>query len=103
VLVRAIGPSLTNQGIADALSDPTLTLDDVNGNQIAFNDNWQSSPNANAIRASTIAPSNPKESAVLMNLAPGNYTAIVRGAGNATGTALVEAYALQDSATSLSR
>jgi cyclophilin family peptidyl-prolyl cis-trans isomerase len=100
VLVRAIGPSLGDQGIDDALSDPTLTLYDGDGNQIAFNDNWRSSPNANAIRASTIAPSNPKESAVLMNLAPGNYTAIVRGAGNATGTALVEAYALQDSATS---
>ncbi|HEY2800603.1 MAG TPA: peptidylprolyl isomerase [Chthoniobacterales bacterium] len=94
VLVRALGPSLTGAGVAGALSNPTLTLNDVNGNQIDFNDDWEKSPDADKIRASTIPPTNPKEAAIVQTLAPGNYTAIVRGAGNATGIALVEVYAL---------
>lgn len=94
VLVRALGPSLTAAGVAGALSDPTLTLNDVNGNQIDFNDDWQKNPDADKIRATTIPPTNPKESAIVQTLAPGNYTAIVRGAGNATGIGLVEVYGL---------
>jgi hypothetical protein len=95
VLVRAIGPSLANVGIADPLADPTLTLYDSQGTQIDFNDNWQDNPDAAAIEATTIPPSDPKEAAVLQTLAPGGYTAIVRGTGSApTGTGLVEVYAL---------
>ena len=94
VLVRAIGPSLANAGVSNPLSDPTLTLYNSQGTQIDFNDNWQDNPNAADIEATTIPPSDPKESAVLQTLSPGGYTAIVRGAGTATGTALVEVYAL---------
>lgn len=94
VLVRAIGPSLAEAGITDPLSDPTLTLVNGQGTQIDFNDNWQDNPAAAAIEASTVAPNDPNEAAVLQTLAPGRYTAIVRGAGSATGTGLVEAYAL---------
>ncbi len=94
VLVRAIGPSLANAGISNPLSDPTLTLYNSQGTQIDFNDNWQDNPDAAEIEATTIPPSDPKESAVLQTLTPGGYTAIVRGAGTATGTALVEVYAL---------
>jgi hypothetical protein len=94
VLVRAIGPSLGAVGITDPLADPTVTLYDVQGTQIDFNDDWQDNPAAADIEATTIAPTDPKESALLPTLAPGLYTAIVRGAGTATGTALVEAYAL---------
>ncbi len=94
VLVRAIGPSLAEAGIADPLDDPTLTLVNSQGTQIDFNDNWQDNPAAAAIEASTVAPNDPNESAVLQTLAPGAYTAVVRGAGSATGTGLVEAYAL---------
>ncbi len=94
VLVRVLGPTLADAGIADPLADPTLTLVDGQGNEIEFNDNWMDSPEKAAIQASTIAPSDLKESAVLRTLPTGNYTAIVRGAGGTTGTGLVEVYAL---------
>jgi cyclophilin family peptidyl-prolyl cis-trans isomerase len=95
VLVRAIGPSLAGAGIANPLGDPTLTLVDSQGTQIDFNDNWQDNPAKAEIEATTIPPTDPKESAVLQTLAPGGYTAIVRGTGSApTGTGLVEVYAL---------
>jgi hypothetical protein len=94
VLVRAIGPSLGAFGVTDPLADPTLTLYDSQGTQIDFNDNWQDNPAEAEIEATMIAPSDPKESAVLQTLAPGGYTAIVEGAGGATGTGLVEVYVL---------
>ncbi len=94
VLVRAIGPSLA-QFLSNPLGDPTLTLYDGNGTQLDFNDNWQESPDADAIAATNIPPNDPKEAAILATLAPGGYTAIVRGAGSApTGTGLVEVYAI---------
>ena len=92
VLARAIGPSLT--GVANALADPTLELYDVNGTLLASNDNWKDTQQAE-IQATTIPPSNDKESAIVKTLATGNYTAIVRGKNNTTGVALVEAYNIQ--------
>ncbi|HEX3817918.1 MAG TPA: peptidylprolyl isomerase [Chthoniobacterales bacterium] len=94
LLVRAIGPSLTAYGVANALSDPTLTLYDSQGTQVDFNDDWQKNPSASKIKSTNLAPSDPRESAILQSLMPGAYTAIVRGKGGATGTGLVEAYAL---------
>jgi hypothetical protein len=93
VLLRAIGPSLTTFGVPNALPDPTLELHDGNGALIAANDNWRSDQEAEII-ATTIPPSNNLESAIVRNLAPGNYTAIVRGVNSTTGVALVEAYGL---------
>ena len=89
-VVRAIGPSLTVQG---ALADPTLELHDVNGALIVANDNWRGDQEAEII-ATTIAPTNDLESAIVRYLVPGNYTAIVRGVGGTTGVALVEIYGL---------
>jgi hypothetical protein len=91
VIVRAIGPSLPLPG---ALGDPTLELRDGNGGLIDANDNWRSDHEAEII-ATTIPPSNDLESAIVLDLAPGNYTAIVSGVNNTTGVALVEVYALQ--------
>ena len=88
--MRAIGPSLPVPG---ALADPTLELHDVNGALIASNDNWRTDQEAEII-ATGIPPSNDLESAIVRNLTPGNYTAIVRGVNNTTGVALVEAYGL---------
>jgi len=93
VLIRAIGPSLSSAGVTNALQDPTLELHDGNGGLIAFNDDWRSDQEADII-ATTIAPKNDLESAILRTLMPGAYTAIVRGFDNATGVALVEAYQL---------
>jgi hypothetical protein len=95
VLVRAIGPSLTPFGVANALQDPMLELHDASGTTIASNDNWRSTQQTQII-ATGIAPSDDRESAIVSApLAPGNYTAVVRGSGNATGVALVEVYQLQ--------
>jgi hypothetical protein len=94
ILVRGIGPSLTNSGITGALANPTIELHNANGATIDTNDDWQSSPQASEIQASGIAPSNPKESAMLDLLAPSSYTAIIRGVNNTTGIGSVEVYQL---------
>jgi hypothetical protein len=94
VIVRALGPTLTNFGVANVLADPTLELRDSNGLLLASNDNWVSSGQRDQISASGYAPPNSSESAILQTLAPGNYTAIVRGVNNTTGNALVEIYSL---------
>jgi hypothetical protein len=98
--VRAIGPSLVNHGITNPLQNPTLELHDHTGAVIAFNDNWMNAPNKQEIINSGLAPTNNLESAILMSLSPGNYTAIVRGVNNGTGIALVEAYDLNATAGS---
>jgi Concanavalin A-like lectin/glucanases superfamily len=95
VVLRAIGPSLTSKGVANALEDPTLELHDASGAVIATNDNWQDDPNAGQVQAAGLAPTDLRESAIYLTMAPAAYTAIVRGAGNTTGVALVEAYNLQ--------
>jgi hypothetical protein len=90
VIVRAIGPSLP---VAGALADPMLELRDGNGGLIDSNDNWRSDHESEII-ATTIPPTNDLESAIVRNLAPGTYTAIVRGVGDTTGVGVVEAYNL---------
>lgn len=94
MLVRAIGPSLTGFGVPNALQDPTLELRDGHGNLIASNNDWRDTHQA-AIESTGIPPSEAKESAILSTLAPGTYTAIVRGTNNGTGVGLVEVYNLQ--------
>jgi hypothetical protein len=91
VLVRAIGPSLS---VSDKLADPTLELHDSSGQTIASNDNWVNAPNVQEIIDTTIPPTNNLESAILITLPPGAYTAAVRGVGDTTGIGLVEAYDL---------
>ncbi len=100
VIVRAIGPSLVNYGITNPLQNPTLELHDHTGAVIASNNNWMDAPNKQEIIDSGLAPSNTFESAILMSLNPGNYTAIVRGVNNRTGIGLVEGYDLDPTATS---
>src|ERR1043166_5530405 len=90
VIVRAIGPSLP---VAGHMLDPSLELRDGNGALLASNDNWRSTQEA-AIIATGVPPSNDAESAIVSTLVPGNYTAILRGANNTTGVAIVEVYGL---------
>jgi hypothetical protein len=100
LILRAIGPSLLNNGITNPLQNPTLELHDHTGAVIASNDNWMDAPNQQEIIDSGLAPSNNLESAILTSLSPGNYTAIVRGINNGTGIGLVEAYDLDPTAGS---
>jgi hypothetical protein len=93
IVIRAIGPSLTSKGVAGALQDPTVELNDANGSVIAANDNWKDNQQAE-IAATGIAPADDRESAIVRVLAPGNYTAVVRGKSDTIGVALVEAYNL---------
>jgi hypothetical protein len=67
----------------------------VHGTLLTSNDNWQDDPGAAEVQSNGLAPDDPRESALLQTLAPGNYTAIVRGVVDTTGIGLVEAYALQ--------
>ena len=99
VLLRAIGPSLTQHGIAGALADPVLELHGPPGFTTIVNDNWRDDQE-NQIFATGAAPDNDLESAILVTLAPGTYTAIIKGKNNTTGVALVEAYDLATSGTS---
>ncbi|HZE12156.1 MAG TPA: hypothetical protein VE086_00225, partial [Chthoniobacterales bacterium] len=93
ILVRAIGPTLTDFGVQGALADPTLELHDSNGATIA-NDDWRETQESEII-ASKLPPNKDKEPAIIATLAPGSYTAVVRGKNNTTGIGLVEAYNLQ--------
>jgi hypothetical protein len=102
IIVRAIGPSLTAFGVADALANPTLEIHDANNATIATNNDWKSTQvgglitgdQSAEIAASGVAPGNDLESAIIANLLPGSYTAVVRGLGNTVGTGVVDAYDL---------
>jgi hypothetical protein len=93
ILVRAIGPSLAAAQVAGPLQDPEIELYDSNGASIAFNDNWKETQETD-IEAAQLAPADDRESAIEATLAPGAYTAIVRGADDTTGVGLVEVYRL---------
>ena len=102
VIVRGIGPELTPFGVPNAMADPVLEIHDRTGALIASNDNWQRTIIGGIITRSQVrdiqnsghAPGDPRESAIIAVLPVGNYTAIVRGANNTTGVALVEVYDL---------
>jgi hypothetical protein len=106
VIIRALGPSLTAFGIPGALSDPTLELHDSSGATV-HNDDWQTtvisdfgSDQSGDIRDSGLAPRDSHESAMIVYLLPGPYTAVVRGKNDGTGVALVEVYDLDPAGTS---
>lgn len=99
VVVRAIGPSLSAANVPTPLANPTLELRDINGNLLNSNDNWKVRPDGTSqqaqIAATGVPPTNDLESALVHTVAPGNYTAIVRGVNNGVGNAVVEVYNLQ--------
>ena len=91
VVVRAIGPSLEAAGVTNPLLDPILELYDSNGSMIGLNDDWKDG-HPTAAKATLLAPVDDRESTLTASLAPGNYTAVVRGKGGTTGVALVEVF-----------
>jgi hypothetical protein len=99
VLLRAIGPSLTQFGVPDALADPVLELHGPAGFVTITNDNWRETQEAE-IQATGLPPTNNLESAIVATLAPGSYTALVRGNNNTSGVGLIEVYDLNQSVAS---
>jgi hypothetical protein len=92
MVIRALGPSLPVNG---KLTDPVLELHDAFGTTIATNDNWQDDQAQGAeLQTLGFAPTDFHESAIVKTLDPRQYTAIVRGASDATGIGLVEIYDL---------
>ena len=97
-LIRAVGPTLGSFGVGNTLADPVLTLTTALGAPVATNNDWGAATNAADISAATsqlgafALPVGSKDSAVLLSLAPGNYTALVSGANDTTGVALIEVY-----------
>ena len=95
VLLRAIGPSLTQFGVPNALADPVLELHGSGAFVALTDDNWRDDPAQEAaILATGIPPTNDLESAIDTTLNPGAYTALVRGKNNTSGVALIEVYDL---------
>ena len=89
VLIRGLGPSLSEFQVANALQDPTLDLHDSKGNLIASNDDWQTAANAGQIPVS-LQPSDSREPAILATLPPGSFTAVLRGKNGSSGVGLIE-------------
>lgn len=98
VMIRALGPSLTSNGITDALADPSIELYDSGGELVAINDNWRQNANEQEIIDTGIAPTSEVESVILMQLPSDEagvaYTTVLRGVDNATGVGLLEVYDL---------
>jgi hypothetical protein len=111
VIIRAIGPELgmPPYNIPNALANPRLELHNADGTLIGSNDDWQHTIIGGVIARSQVtdiqnsghAPANPFESAIIADLPPGNYTAIVSGVNNMTGVGLVEVYDLGNDASSI--
>jgi len=101
VIIRGIGPSLN--GVSGALFDPTLELHQ-GSTPLASNDNWKTKPDGTSqqaeIEATTIPPSNDSESAIVMMLNPGTYTATLSGKNGGAGIGVVEVYDLDEAANS---
>jgi hypothetical protein len=96
VAMRAIGPSLNQQGVPNPLPDPTLELRDGNGALLTANDNWEDDPTQAAELVTIgVQPQDDLESALIATLPPGPSTGIVAGKDGAIGVALVEVYHLQ--------
>jgi hypothetical protein len=97
IVIRGIGPSLSSHGVANPLADPTLELHDANGTTLRTNDNWKiddasGQSQQSDIEGTGLAPSDDHEAAILTDVSPGVYTAILAGKNNGTGVGLVEIY-----------
>ena len=93
LVVRALGPSLGAFGVPNPLADPFLEIHDGNGATIRSNNNWRDNQGG-VLQNIGLAPSDDLESAILISIAPGSYTAVVKGADGGIGNGLVEVYQL---------
>jgi hypothetical protein len=96
IVIRGLGPTLAAAGITGALADPLITIANQNGSTLASNDDWQDdAAKAAMIAAAGLAPNANPESAVILQLPPASYTAILSGKNGATGVGLIEIYNLR--------
>jgi hypothetical protein len=92
VVIRGLGPSLTGSGMSSGLlADPIVELRSSSGALLQQNDNWKDDQRSQ-IEGGPFEPSDDRESVILRTLAPGAYTAILKGVGNTTGVGTVEVY-----------
>ena len=112
VLIRAVGPTLSGFGVAGALADPVLTVFNSANAIIATNDNWATPLGSNGTSAAELSAAfarvgafaltaTSRDSAVIVTLPPGNYTAQVAGTGTSTGVALAEVYEIGNTGAKL--
>jgi hypothetical protein len=97
VLIRGVGPALTGYSVSGALADPELTVFDTNQNAVGFNDVWGGTEALQAAFSAVGAfslPAASKDSALLVTLLPGAYTAQVSSVSGSTGIALLEVYVM---------
>ena len=99
LLIRGLGPTLTQFNVTGVMPNPTLKLYDGSGSLITTNDDWKSTQAA-AITATQLGPPNDVEAAILATLQPGTYTVIQADASGAAGVGLLEVYDLDPMATS---
>ncbi|PZR71842.1 MAG: hypothetical protein DLM73_14950 [Chthoniobacterales bacterium] len=101
LILRALGPSLSASGIVGALANPVLELHDAAGNVLASNDDWGNGAQAAQIQAVGFAPNSAVESAIMVTLSPGSYTAVVSGQNGGQGIGLIEAYEMDGTSSRL--
>jgi hypothetical protein len=109
VIIRAIGPELAQYGVPNGLANPTLQLHNRMGALIASNDNWRTTIIGGIITSDQVldilrsgyAPGDGRECAIIADLPPGSYTAIVEGVNNSTGVGLAEVYDLNSDTNSI--
>jgi len=97
ILARALGPSLGAPADPSLLADPSVELHDSEGQLVASNDNWNTGSQVTEILATGIPPNDGREAALIATVAPGDYTAVVKGANGSQGVGLIEIYDLDSS------
>ena len=100
IVSRGLGPSLV--GVPNPLQDPTITLLNIRGQQLDFNNNWMQNPDRQQIIDVGLAPSDLREAAIIDSLAPGTYTTVEQGVNHSQGIALTEVFDLADGGLQLS-
>ncbi len=104
VLIRGIGPSLVDFGVTDPLLQPRLEIYNSSGELIHSNEGWQTNADPDEIlevgakvgAGGTLVPD---DTALVVTLEEGLYTAIVRGRNGTTGVALVETFEVEENLT----
>jgi len=99
VLIRGLGPSLSNFGLTGLLGDPVLELRGANGALLVQNDNWKDAQRSQ-IENTPFQPGDDNEAAIIASLPPAAYTAVLTGKNQTTGVGLLEIYDLDQAVDS---